>query len=144
MVKKVQDDEGYGYRIPFQQAVELAGTEKRLRVGQKKQTVSTWRKLGVPSHAVLRILLERMEAREITPPENVPAIWMNREWRATKRYTQAIECLHRLYSLGRYSELGALASLAAAMVNWTDEDWRHLHRARVDHLISRLREEAKI
>lgn len=71
-MKKVQDDEGYGYRIPFQQAVELAGTEKRLRVGQKKQTVSTWRKLGVPSHAVLRILLERMEAREITPPENVP------------------------------------------------------------------------
>jgi len=48
----------YALRIPFDQAVRLSGgDEQALVAGERHQTITHWRNLGVPAHAILRTLL---------------------------------------------------------------------------------------
>ncbi len=49
--------------VPFTLAVQLAGSEAHLVGDTMPQTVATWKRVGVPSHAVLRAIgLETLHA----------------------------------------------------------------------------------
>jgi DNA-binding XRE family transcriptional regulator len=45
-------------RVPFDEALRLVGgDEQALVTGERHQTITHWRNLGVPAHAILRTLL---------------------------------------------------------------------------------------
>jgi hypothetical protein len=78
----------------------------------------------------------------LVPPSRAPEAWEVREWQAQKRYWQALVCLDMMMERKEEMkrELGAIASLLAAIVKWDDtQHWRGIHQMRIQDMATRVR-----
>jgi hypothetical protein len=134
----------YGERLPWDEALRWFREDELRAAAKSVQGISNWKTLGVPSHAVVRLLRARRETPELigtSKPSPLPE-HLDPEWQETHTFTAMVTALRKLearYPLGSKSpnawraRVGWEAMMAGAstlleVAGWTDDDWKKIMR----------------
>jgi len=84
----------YSVRVPYELAVEIFGSEERLRHGVSRTRASNWRRDGVPASVVLGPLMERYRRKDLNASAG----------RRDRRFTKCDRCIRLIRELAEKGE----------------------------------------
>lgn len=133
--------------MPWQDAERVFSLDVLKQSARSPQSESNWRRLGVPSHVIVRLLRQRSPdlraAEPFTAYRPNADLWLDPEWQATHTFTAMVYALRRLEKLPArgpqawktrvgWEAMMAGAKVLLAVAGWTDADWKELFERRAD------------
>jgi hypothetical protein len=130
----------YGERLPWTDAEKVFDLAEMKRIAVTDQSLSNWRRTGVPSHAIVKILRARGTVTG-TPPSEVTARpeHLRREFQRTHSFSLIVQAMWDLEQRSDDGDKEAARRLRAIwdlmhgvrevvsqVAGWTDEDWKRL------------------